>query len=567
MGRLARGGAAIGLGGTLAALLQGCAPQAPATATSVPTTAAGAAPTTSGAAPAPRQGGHFVEADTTEVKTVNPIFFSGEEGGDWIGHMLFAGLMTDNAAGEISPLLAAAPPSVSADQLTITFKLRKGVKWTDGQELTADDVVFTYKIHSDPDYAKTDTGQRLAGRFTSITAPDPYTVVFTLTKVWPAFLLANCHYGIVPKHVLGSLSAEELNTASFNQNPTAVSGAFKMQAFQAGQQVALERNAASFMSGSQLDGYVLRQLSNSTAVGNALQAGEIDLGPLDPSLLSSIQSSSTVSVYSYVSNATDLLFYQMDPAKPGSQIFGETAVRQALLHALDRESMIKAIYFNQAVVGDSALPLASWAHTSEGIPQYGFDRAKAQALLDGAGWKMGPNGVRQKNGKDLSFELLAVSGRAAYSDLVASLADQWKAIGAQATTRLQDSNAVVDQMIHKRDFDLLLFPLTIGADPDLTPLWKSTATAQGGYNASHYMNAEVDKLIDDAAGTNDINQRKQLYAQVQQKLMTDLPAAPLFYPKALYGVSKRVNGVQSVLGAYNRYQRAWMKDVWVSGGN
>src|SRR5205823_2316345 len=291
---------------------------APTTApAAAPTTVPAAAPTTASAAsmPAARQGGHFIEADTTEVKTVNPIFFSGEEGGDWIGHMMFAGLMTGSAAGEISPLLAAAPPSVSADQLTITFKLRPGVKWTDGQDLTADDVVFTYKIHSDPDYAKTDTGQRLADRFTSIAAPDPSTVVFTLAKVWPAFLLANCHYGIVPKHVLGSLSAEELNTTPFNQNPTAVSGAFKMQNFQAGQQVALERNGASSLGGSQLDGYVLRQLSNSTAIGSALQAGEIDFGPLDPSLLSSIQSSSTVSVYSYVSNGTDLLFYQIDPSK------------------------------------------------------------------------------------------------------------------------------------------------------------------------------------------------------------------------------------------------------------
>ena len=151
--------------------------------------------------------------------------------------------------------------------------------------------------------------------------------------------------------------------------------------------------------------------------------------------------------------------------------------------------------------------------------------------------------------------------------MVASMADQWKAIGAQMTPQLLDSNAVVDQMIHKRDFDLLLFPLTIGADPDLTPLWKSSATAQGGYNASGYLNPDVDKLIDSAAGTNDINQRKQLYAQVQQKLMMDLPAAPLFYPKALYAVNKRVNGFQGVLGAYNRYQRAWMKDVWVSSGN
>src|SRR5262249_55741806 len=162
-------------------------------------------------------------------------------------------------------------------------------------------------------------------------------------------------------------------------------------------QVALQRNTTSFLGGPPLEGYVLRQLANTTAVANALQAGEIDMGPIDPSLLNSLQNSPNVSVYSYVSNGTDLMFYQMDPEKPGSKIFGDVNVRQALLYALDRESMVKAIYFNQAVPGDSALPLASWAHTTDGVPQYKFDRAKAQSLLDTAGWKPGSGGVRQKD--------------------------------------------------------------------------------------------------------------------------------------------------------------------------
>lgn len=541
MGGIVAGSAALGAGGSLGLLAPGTRAQAATTAS--------------------RKGGNFIEASPVQVKTVNPIFFSGEEGGDWLGHMMFAGLMTGNASGEIQPLLAAAPPTISEDQLTITFKLRSDAKWTDGQPLTADDVVFTYKIHSDPAYAKTNTGQRLAGRFSSISAPDPHTVVFTLSAVWPAFLLSNAHYGIIPKHVLGSLSAEDLNTTPFNQNPAVTSGAFKMGSFKPGEQVSLQRNPASFLGGSILNHYTLLQLSGTTGIVNGLLSGEVHLGPLDPSLLSSVQSNPSLAVYSYVSNGMDLMYYQMDPSQPGSQIFADHAVRQALLYALDRKKMVKAIYYNQAVVADSQLPRASWAYTSKGLPHYGFDKAKAQSLLEGAGWKMGSSGVRQKNGKDLRFEILSVSGQAPYPDMIASMADQWKAVGAAATTRLLESDSVVDVMINKRNFDLLLFPLTLGADPDLTPLWSSKATAQGAYNASHYVNPQLDKLITDAGATNNINRRKQLYAECQKVLMTDLPAAVLFYPKALWGINKHVQGVRGVLGAYNKYQRAWMRKV------
>jgi peptide/nickel transport system substrate-binding protein len=525
----------------------------------------GPAPSGTGTSAA-KKGGHFIEADTTEVKSVNPLFFSGEEGGDWIGHMLFAGLLTGDAKGVSTPVLASAMPTVSSDEKTITFKLKQGVKWSDGKELTADDVVYTYTIHSDPAYKNTKTGQRLAGRFDSITAPDPYTIVFKLTKVWPAFLIANAHYGIIPKSVFGSLSPDDLNTTPLNQNPTVVSGAWKMASFKQGQQVELARNDASFMGGASLENYVLRQLATSSAIVNALATGEIDMGVLDPSLLSRVQSLSNVTVYSYVSNGCDFLYYQLDPAKPGSVFFSDVRVRQALVHALDREKMIKSIYFDQAAVGVSVMPLSSWAQTTDGVAKYPFDKAKAESLLDAAGWKMGSSGVRQKDGKDMKFEIITQSGRAPYSDLVTSMVDQWRAIGVQASPKLLEANAATDQRINKRDFDTLFLPLTIGADPDVTPAWHSGAAAVGQYNSGKWSNAQADKAITDAANTNDIETRKKLYAQFQQIFMNELPAAPLFHPKALYGLSKRVLGVQDVLGAYDKYQRAWMRTVSVSDG-
>jgi ABC-type transport system substrate-binding protein len=145
--------------------------------------------------------------------------------------------------------------------------------------------------------------------------------------------------------------------------------------------------------------------------------------------------------------------------------------------------------------------------------------------------------------------------------------DAWSQIGVRATPRLIDFNALTDQWTNKRDFDVLLIPVQFPVDPDPTIIWSSNAAKPGGFNGSHWINSKIDDLCKQGAATYDINERKKIYAQFQEIYMTELPAAPLFYPKALYGINKRVGGIMGALGTFNRFQRCvWMKDVYVKDG-
>jgi len=220
---------------------------------------------------------------------------------------------------------------------------------------------------------------------------------------------------------------------------------------------------------------------------------------------------------------------------------------------------VKGIYFNQAVVGTSLIPSANWAFASSGLPTYTYDRAKAESLLDAAGWVRSGSGLRMKNGQPFDVEMLAVAGTAPYPDLVTSMQDQWRQIGVNLRTRLLDFNALVDQWAGKRDFDMLFVGVNIPADPDQSGIWASAA----GLNGSSYKSATVDDLLSRGAVLLDKTERSKIYTQLQQVLMTDLPGAPLFYPKEVLGISSRVKGIDGTLGVFNRFQRSWMRGVSV----
>jgi peptide/nickel transport system substrate-binding protein len=507
------------------------------------------------------KGGTLVEMNPAGIANLNPLFAGREQAGAAVGSLMFDRLYSSTISGEPIPLLAADLPSASPDLKTITVKLRQNLKWSDGKPLTADDVVFTYKVFSSPDYKETNTGQfaTLSERIESVTATDPTTIVFKLKTVWPLLFTNYNWFGIVPKHILGGLSPAALNTAEFNTKPTVTSGVFRFVTFDPGQQVKVERNPGYYSGDALLDGYVFRQVANSSAVINGLQTGEAQFGPLDPSLLDKVKSLADVKVYSYVKSAIDILFFQMNPAKPGSKFFKDVRVREALLRALDREQMIKGIYFDQAIVGTSLIPSANWAFAKTGLPEYKYDRAKAEQLLDAAGWTRSGSGVRMKDGQPFEVEMIAVSGQAPYTDLVASMQDQWRQIGVTMKPRQMDFNALVDQWATKRDFDLLFVGVNIPADPDQSGIWSSTAALNG----SSYKNDKVDDLLRRGAELLDKSERTKIYTELQQILMTDLPGAPLFYPKEVLGLSSKVKGIEGTLGVFNRFQRSWMRGVSV----
>src|SRR5229473_8668166 len=266
----------------------------------------------------PKKGGHLVEGNFSDIRTLNSMLSSDTASNQVIG-LMFDGLMNYSKNGDLVPALAKSPPTTSSDGLTYKFTLRDNLKFSDGQPLTADDVVFTYQLAYDPKYKDVSSPRRgdLQKYIASVTAPDPKTVVITTTTVFAPFLANHALYGILPQHVLGSMDAKAINTADFNTAPSVTNGAFKFVKWDKGQQVTLARNDNYWNGPAYLVSYVYKVLPDSVAVSNQLKTGEIDIGPVDPSLFDDIKTATNVAMSEFGVPTFTFYAYNLDPSKLG----------------------------------------------------------------------------------------------------------------------------------------------------------------------------------------------------------------------------------------------------------
>src|SRR6266849_4365901 len=277
----------------------------------------------------PKKGGHVIEGNFSDIRTLNSMLSSDTASNQDIG-LMFDGLLNYSKTGDLVPALAKSMPTTSSDGLTYKFTLRDNLKFSDGQPLTADDVVFTYQLAYDPKYKDVSSPRRgdLQKYIASVTAPDPKTVVITTTTVFAPFLANHALYGILPKHVLGSMDAKAINTADFNTAPSVTNGAFKFVKWDKGQQVTLARNDNYWNGPAYLDSYVYKVLPDSVAVSNQLKTGEIDIGPVDPSLFDDLKTATNVAMSEFGVPTFTFYAYNLDPSKLGGQLFGDKAVRR-----------------------------------------------------------------------------------------------------------------------------------------------------------------------------------------------------------------------------------------------
>jgi peptide/nickel transport system substrate-binding protein len=481
--------------------------------------------------------------------------------------LMFDGLTNQRKDGSVIGALAEGPPKTTADGLTYTFKLRSGLKWSDGQDLTSEDVKFTYALAYDPQYKDFASPRRgdLSKYIASIDTPDPQTVIIKTTQVYAPFLASHGQYGILPKHILGGFSAKQLNTADFNSAPNVCNGAFKFLKWDKGQQVTMLRNDNYWNGPAYLDQWIYKVLPDSVAVTNQLKTGELDIGPIDPGQYDALAGTSTVAKAEFPVPTFTFYAYQLDPAKKAGPLFQDKAVRQALLYALNRQQIVTAVFFGHASVANSAEPPTSWAYKDKPAVVYPFDKAKAESLLDSAGWAKGSDGTRAKNGMKLEFTMITNAGNKQREAMLQVMQQSWADIGVKATPSLIQFPQLVSQIVDIRTFDMFLVGFNWSVDPDEAPLFHSRNTAPGGFNGFDFKNEQVDSVLDQALTTLDQNKRKQLYGQFQDLLADLAPAPILFFNHGIWGVNTRVQGTD--FGPFNQYAyRPWNSRVWVTDG-
>ncbi len=495
--------------------------------------------------PVGKKGGHITQIDFGDAKTMNPMLVGDTSSGARTAVLFNALVDISPDTGLPYPDLATAVPTqqnggISPDGLTYTFTLRKGVKFSDGIELTAKDVLYTYNTMMKKESTSPRTSQ-LNERIEAITAPDDSTVVFKLKSVVASFLIQNM-YGIVPEHILKEVPVDKIKDHPFSTgDPKATigTGPFKFQEWVKDDHTTLVKNPGYFKGEPALDQYIFKVVKDANVVVAGLKTGEGDYGGVSPALYNDVVKEASLNVQKFDAYGFTYYYYQLDPAK--TTLFQDKKVRQALLYGLNREAMVQAILNNLGVVAQGTMPVPSYAYQPDKLKtKYGYDPRKAEQLLDEAGWKKGADGVRAKDGQRLSFTLWTNAGNTTRENYVTAMQQQWKQIGVEANPKTEEWNAFLSRLDPNHDFEIALLGFSWGVDPDQSTMFKTG----GGFNDNKYSNPEVDKLLDQGVKELDPQKRAALYLQMQDLILDDLPTVIIDFPQTTAAVNKRVHNLK-----------------------
>jgi peptide/nickel transport system substrate-binding protein len=484
----------------------------------------------------PQSGGTYVEGVAGAPSRINPVFSSFNATDSDLTSLIFSGLTRLGLGGEVLPDLAESW-EVSADGLTYTFHLRSGVSWHDGEPFTADDVIFTIETLQDPDYRGEPS---LADLFRSLSAVkvDDLTVEVTLAQPFAPFL-AYASIGVLPSHLLSGLSAGELYNDPFNQHPVGT-GPFRLTDLNS-ERAVLESYSAYHLGEPYLRRLELRFYADESRLLLALRQGELQgaffRSPLSTGDRLYVENEQQWQVLKPPSSAYSILYLNND-----SPLFADKRVRQALAYATDRDDIIAVLLEDQAVRADSPIPAGTWAYYPA-LDRYRFDPAEAARLLDEAGWLLNPNGIREKDGQELRFDLVTneESERIAVAE---ELVRSWSEVGVQASVHTQMATNLLRDTLMPRQFEAALYGFDSGLDPDPYPTWHSTQIGRGKGNLAGFVNAHADSVLEEARQESDPQRRAALYREFQEVFAQELPSLPLFQRTFTYVVDKRLQGVE-----------------------
>ncbi len=541
--------------------LAACGPTATPEATKAPpqaTTAAVVPQPTTAPVVQVTEGGTFIEGSFADAKTMNSIL-SSDTTSSRVIKTLGNGLLQIKPSLEPEGDLAESW-TVSPDSLKITFKLKKGVKFHDGIELTADDVKFTYDSILNPDNASPRRGG-LKDFWTSpdnIKVIDANTIEFNYAKVKADTLVSDFGYAVLPKHIFAGAAGKDFINHEFNTKKPVYTGPMMFKEWVKDDHLTVVVNPNYFKGKPKLGTYILKIIPDSTASFAQLKTGEIDYGGIDPAQAAEAKKLTNINVHNFNTFNFDFIAFNLDPAK--SAFFLDKKVRQALLLAIDRKAIVDSQYFGYATLANTSMPLISWAFNKDNQPTYGYDPTKAKAMLDEAGWKAGPDGIRVKDGKKFSITLWTNAGNKIREAIIVAVQQFWKDVGVEVKTQTEEWNAYLKRIgatpDGTRDYDAFLVGFQWGVDPSQRDMWHSA----GGFNLNKYNNSDIDKVLDDALATLDQSKRKEFYFKMQQIVAEDVPSMILYFPQAIVGVSKRLNGYQPSVGniPWNNLHEWWM---------
>jgi len=428
------------------------------------------------------------------------------------------------------------------DDVTLIFELRQNVKWHDGASFSAKDVVFTYETLTSKEIVSPySSGFRFVK---SVKALGKYRVEVIYTK--PYFkALETWMMGIIPAHILQS--EKSMMNSAFNTHPIGT-GPYKLHQLEHSKDIILVANSEYFLGKPKIERISFHVISDPTTRFLLLKSAELDIGDIDPMGYERKLDKNffnSFNIYEKISRSYTYLGLNLRREK-----FKNPKVREALSLAIDREELVKILFFNHAkVCSGPFLPGTKAFNKNVKVPKQNIQRAKL--LLKEAGYD---------EGNPFKFEIVTSNANAIRPYAAEILQYQLKKVGVEVTLRVMEWQAFLNMVVFPHKFDAILLGWGLSPTPDPYMFWHTDSDKSGGFNLVGYNNPKIDKMIEESQTLVDRERLSKLWQEMFEIIVKDNPYLFLYIPNAITAVSKDIKNIEpSLSGVWHNYIQ-WKKE-------
>ena len=501
-------------------------------------------------------GGSYSEGVLGPLENLNPIFAktSAEKSA---AKLLFSSLYRYDSTGNIKTDLADGV-KVNDKETEYTVKLKKNLKWSDGHDLTINDVIFTLKLLANPEVGAEISGWRSI-KFEKVSED---SVKFILPASYSPFVHALTFPG-VPEHVLKDVKPSNLREHNFSKAPIS-SGPFAFRLLQnvtsdgSKKVLYLQSNIYYYGGSPKLDRFQLYVYPTQDDIVKSLRTREIT-GTSE--LIYNDQPAEVKSMYAAESHSLNNGVYAL--FNNNSQFLQSKSVRQALALSVDNGKLRQSLSLSteelsgpilNKLLGKASQPL-------------GYDTKKAKSLLDAEGWKVVGN-ARQKENVKLKLNMVVLKNNN-YEKAAQYLAQVWRnELNIEVDVKIIDPNDasqnILQTILQPRNFDVLIYELSLGGDPDVYAYWHSSQATNNGLNFSNYNNAVADDALESGRSKLSLKQRFDRYEKFANTWKTDAPAIALYQPKFDYIHIRSVKALDEKTEVVNPVDRYVDVQYWAT---
>lgn len=483
--------------------------------------------------PEDKYGDAIIISSSADARTLIPILAS-DTASSSICSFIFNGLIKyDKNLAIIGDL--ASHWKVSEDNLSITFFLHKNIVWHDGKPFTARDVEFTFQKLIDPEVPTPYSGDFLMVK--NFEVIDDYTFRVTYKEPFSPGL-ASWGMGIIPRHILDS---QNLISTRFRRMPIGTGG-YIFKQWKTQQKIELTYNQHYFEGRPNISRVITRVIPDEASKFLELETGAIDytdLSPIDYSFKTNTkQFRNRFAKFRFPGPGYTFLGYNLK-----HPLFTDQRVRIALDYAVNKEEIIKILFFGLAKPITGPFKIDGWAYDPTIKPRE-FNPEKAKQLLFEAGWNdKDRDGILERNGMKFEFTITTNQGNPQRSKTAEIIQKRLKDIGVSVKIRVLEWSVFLAECVDKRNFDAVMLGWSLGFEPDPHDIWHSSKTKEGEFNFINYVNPHVDELIIKGRRTFDQSERRGYYHQIHRIIFEEQPYMFLYAADALIALDKRFQGI------------------------